>query len=123
MAEQGKSDNPGKRKTSGRPKKSIKRDRIIMVRLTVKEKLLLKSKALKAGLTLSEWFRLSAMKAVIVPRFSPDEMNCLRMLSGLANNLNQLTRQSYTYGLRLLEVNIRQLLKRVETTLDQLSSK
>lgn len=123
MTEQLKRDNTGKRKTSGRPKKNIKRDRIIMVRLTVKEKLLLKRKALKAGLSLSEWFRLSAMKAVIVPRFSPEEMSCLRMLSGLANNLNQLTRQSYTYGLHLLEVDIQQLLKRVEITLDQLSSK
>lgn len=70
-----------------------------MVRLTPTEQLLIEGKAKQAGLKSSTWFRQAAKKAVVVPRFSAEDMKLFRVLAGLANNLNQLTHLAHTAGL------------------------
>ncbi|HXS36943.1 MAG TPA: plasmid mobilization relaxosome protein MobC [Flavipsychrobacter sp.] len=83
----------------GRPTKKIKRSSHLMVRLTETERFLIESKAKDAGLTPSEWFRQAAKKAKVVARLSAEDMKALRVLSGLANNVNQLARQANKEGL------------------------
>ena len=114
-----KQQNEAKRRLPGRPKKVVKRNVVIMVRLTPAERLLIESKAKKAGLKLSEWFRKAAKQAKIVPRISVQEANWFRMLAGIANNLNQLTRGSHVYGFALIEKDLKQLLEKIENLLNR----
>ncbi|UKJ09187.1 plasmid mobilization protein [Solitalea lacus] len=111
--------NETKRRLPGRPKKGIKRSEVIMVRLTPTERLLIENKAKKAGLKISEWFRKAAKQAEVVARISVQEANWFRILAGMANNLNQLTRQSHVYGLALIEKDLKQMLDKIENLLNR----
>lgn len=85
----------GERKNKGgRPKLKVKRDKVLRIRMTNTEVFLIRSKAREAGMRASTWIRLSAKSASIAPRWSPGQMQLLRMLSGIANNLNQLAKQA-----------------------------
>ena len=103
-----------KKKQPGRPKKAIKKSNVIVVRLTPAEYILIKNKAAEAGLKLSVWFRLAAKNAHIVPRLSTDEMSFLRSLSGMGNNLNQLTKLAHQQGLISLTMKIRAILEQID---------
>ncbi|MBX0335355.1 plasmid mobilization relaxosome protein MobC [Pontibacter sp. HSC-14F20] len=97
------------RKKGGRPIKRVKRSHTLVVRVTT-EWLLITGKAREPGLSVSAWFRAAAKKAIVVARLRPEEAASLRMLSGLANNLNQLTRLAHREGLLTLQGRCRQLL-------------
>lgn len=109
-----------KRRLPGRPKKGIKRSDILMVRLTPTERLLIEDKSKKAGMKASEWFRMAAKGATVIPRFSTKETSWFRMLAGLANNLNQLTHQAHVKGLLSLATKCRELLKQIEELLTKI---
>lgn len=83
----------------GRPPKAVIRNELLAVRLLPSEKKVIDEKAKTAGLNASEWFRKAALKAKVVPRLSAEESKYLRMLSGMANNLNQLTKLAHGKGL------------------------
>lgn len=108
---------PRKKTKGGRPPKGIKRNVLMVVRLTPSEKIVIDSRARKAGITPSEWFRKAAKMAQIVPRLLPAELTWLKMLSGLANNLNQLTKLAHTVGLLTLAQQCRALFAQVEELL------
>jgi hypothetical protein len=101
--------NAGKSK-GGRPVKKIKREKIIMVRLSKTEHFIIEGKASKAGLKISDWFRQSAKAATVSPRFSPEDLKVFRMLAGMANNLNQLTKLSHEQGLLVFQKKCRELI-------------
>lgn len=63
-------ERTAKSNKGGRPRKVIRRSEILVVRLTVSERLNIQSKARKAGITASEWFRQAAKDARIVPRIT-----------------------------------------------------
>ncbi|TXK45372.1 MobC family plasmid mobilization relaxosome protein [Pontibacter qinzhouensis] len=109
------------RKKGGRPAKSIKRSCTLVVRLTETERLLVRGKAREAGLSTSAWFRVAAKKATVVARLSPEEAAQLRMLSGLANNLNQLARLAHREGLLSVQGKCRQALEEINRLLQTLS--
>lgn len=94
----------------GRPEKKIKREKIIMVRLSKTEHFIIEGKANKAGLKISDWFRQSAKAAKVSPRFSPEDLKVFRMLAGMANNLNQLTKLSHEQGLLVFQKKCRDLI-------------
>lgn len=120
MMETGKErEDTTKKRKPGRPKKPIKKDSLLMVRLTPTELMLIQGKAREAGLKVSEWFRQAARTAAIVPRLSAVEMGWLRDLSGLANNLNQLTKLAHQQGLISLTTAVRKIAGEV----DQLMAK
>ncbi|MDO6389563.1 plasmid mobilization relaxosome protein MobC [Pontibacter sp. BT731] len=107
-------------KKGGRPLKRVKRSHILVVRVTDTERLLIAGKAREAGLSVSAWFRAAAKKAVVVARLRPEEAASLRMLAGLSNNLNQLTRLAHRQGLLSLQGSCRQLLYDIHHILQQL---
>ena len=109
-----------KKRTRGRPKKAITRSVSLVVRLTPTEKLAIGSRAKSAGIPISEWFRQSARTASVKPRFSKEEAGHLRTLSGMANNLNQLTKLAHTSRLVSLMVDLRRLLKQVEQFMERM---
>jgi hypothetical protein len=104
----------------GRPPKSVIRNELLAVRLFPKEKKALVEKAKTAGLTPSEWFRKAALRARIVPRLSAEETHYLRVLSGLANNLNQLTKLAHGKGLPYVIKAIIAMLERINDIMEKL---
>lgn len=109
-----------KNRKRGRPKKAITRSGSLVVRLTPTERLVIAGKARDAGMRISDWFRRAAKAAVVKQRLSKDETGYLRMLSGMANNLNQLTKLAHTNGLISLMADLRRLLTTVEELLERI---
>jgi len=114
--------NVTKRKKSGRPKKTIRRSDLLMVRLTPTERVLIEGRAKNAGLKPSEWFRKAAKSAKVFPRFTAEESGWFRMLAGLANNLNQLTHLAHVAGLFSLALKCQSMLKQIEELLTKINS-
>lgn len=106
------SDRP--RHKGGRPSLKIKRDREMKIRLTATEEFLIKAKAREAGMRSSTWFRAAAKSARIMVRLKPEEMQLLRMLSGLANNLNQLTKLAHVSGIISIALKCANLLNEID---------
>ncbi|AFL85809.1 Bacterial mobilization protein (MobC)/AT hook motif protein [Belliella baltica DSM 15883] len=118
LANEKKTD--GKTRKRGRPKKAITRSVSLVVRLTPTERLAIAGKARNAGMRISDWFRQSAKVAVIRPRLSEKETGHLRTLSGMANNLNQLTKLAHKGGLVSIMTNLRGLLNEVERLMERM---
>jgi len=106
----------------GAPKKNIKRENHVMVRLTATEHFLIRTKAREAGMRISDWFRAAAKNAVVVARLKPEEIQVLRMLAGIANNLNQLVKMAHTGGLLSLARKCNELLVEIDRALTYLNS-
>lgn len=110
------------KKRGGRPKKEIKRSEILMVRVTKSERIIIENRATKAGISPSEWFRQAAKKAKVMARLSEDEMSCFRSISGLCNNLNQLTKLAHSQGLVTLLTDLRSLLDSANLLIEKLTA-
>jgi hypothetical protein len=104
----------------GRPRQQVTRDAHLMVRMTAAEKRNVCAKAKAAGMKPSEWFRAAAIKADIVPRLSPGDLQILRMLSGMANNLNQLTKLANHFGYQHAAKACIALLEKINEVIDLL---
>jgi hypothetical protein len=94
----------------------------MLIRFTPTEKMLIDGKARKAGLKTSEWIRSAARSARVVQRLTPEQLGHLKVLSGLANNLNQLTKLAHAAGLLSLAAQCRALLAEARKVLTQLRS-
>ena len=101
----------------GRPKLVVKREREMKIRLSNKEEFYIKTKAKQAGMQTSTWFRAAAQNAKIVPRLSVDDRSLLHMLTGMANNLNQLAKQANMGNLLLIAKKCLELLNEIDTAL------
>ncbi|MDB5122516.1 MAG: hypothetical protein JWP94_645 [Mucilaginibacter sp.] len=111
-----------KRRTPGRPKKTIRRSALLMIRLTPTERILIEGRAKNAGLKPSEWFRRAAKSAKVFPRLTAEESGWFRMLAGLANNLNQLTHLAHVAGLFTLALKCQAMLRQIEELLTKISN-
>ncbi|QRR00893.1 plasmid mobilization protein [Dyadobacter sandarakinus] len=105
----------------GRPPKKVKRHAQLMVRLSETERFLIESKAREAGLRPSTWLRQAARKARVVARLSVEEAGYMRMLAGMANNLNQLLRFTNMQGLLHETKKATQLLSDIDVLLNKLN--
>ena len=120
MESQHKEDKK-RRGKGGRPLKKVKRESHIRVRLTSTEHFLIGEKSKKAGMKISEWFRKSAIRAKVLSRVSKEDLASLRMLSGMANNLNQLTRLAHRQGLLVVERRCRELITLIDGVLKNMN--
>lgn len=105
----------------GAPRKKVKRETDIRIRLTAAEKFLIENKAKTAGMRASNWIRAAAKSAKVIPRLTVAELEILRMLAGLANNLNQLTRKAHQEGLLSVALKCRDVLIEIDTALKYLN--
>src|ERR1700730_11438720 len=113
---------PSSRKhKGGAPKKSIKRDVYIMVLLTATERFHIAAKAKQAGMKISDWFRTAAKNAKVVQRLKPEERRILHMLTGAANNLNQLTKPAHIGGIFSIARKCHELLIELDQALKDLN--
>jgi hypothetical protein len=101
----------------GAPKKRVRRELIIRIRMSATERFQIDTKAKDAGMRSSSWIREAARSAKIIPRLTADERRILWMLAELANNLNQLTKLAHQLGLLRVIRNCEQLLKQIDDTL------
>jgi hypothetical protein len=122
MTATAENNNLPKRRTLGRPKKTIRRSDFLMIRLTPTERVLIEGRAKNAGLKPSEWFRRAAKSAKVFPRFTTEESGWFRVLAGLANNLNQLTHLAHVAGLFSLALKCQSMLREIEELLTKISN-
>ena len=89
-----------KNKQGGRPRLSSaeKLKYRIAVNLCTKDFYALKAKSTQAGMTCTEVARLAITGCQIRQRLTPEQMDCIRKLSGMGNNLNQITRKANAGG-------------------------
>lgn len=110
----------GKNK-GGRPKAKVRRDKVLRIRMSTSELFFIRSKARDAGMRVSTWIRQSSRSARITPRWSIEQMQLLRMLSGVANNLNQLARQANSGKLLFIAQKCDTVLDEIDQTLKYLN--
>lgn len=111
-----------KKHKGGRPLKKVKKCHNIRVRLTSSERFLIEQKAKEAGMLPSAWFRQAAKRAKVVARLTPEDLRILRMLAGIANNLNQITHLAHKEGLLSVQKRCRDILAEIDETLKYLNS-
>lgn len=107
----------------GRPTKTLseKRKYQVLLRLNTIEYYTLMGKAREASITRTEFLRRLIAKAEVKARIKPEEMQLIRTVSGMANNLNQIAHQLNAFGisvlnedLNALKVLIHELIKRLK---------
>ena len=76
----------------GRPTKTLseKRKYQVLLRLNTMEYYTLLGKAREASITRTEFLRRLITKAEVKARIKPEDMQLIRTVSGMANNLNQI---------------------------------
>lgn len=80
----------------GRPKKVIRKDRILALKCSATEKFIIAAKAKKSGLTVSEYLRIAAISGKIdMPKkaLPPEVLQLAGTLNHLAANLNQIAKK------------------------------
>lgn len=75
-----------------------KRKYKITVRFATKEYFSLKEKAHLVGVTLSEYLRQASASSVVRERLRPQHLQHILKLTGMANNLNQISRKANAAG-------------------------
>ena len=95
-----------KNRPRGRPKVSgvCKLSKAVTVKFSKIDYERLCRRSRQANLTLAEFLRVSAFETTITARHSAEETAVIRSLTGMANNLNQLTRLAHAQGFAAVAV-------------------
>ena len=95
----------------GRPTKTLseKRKYQVLLRLNTMEYYTLLGKAREASITRTEFLRRLIAKAEVKARIKPEEMQLIRSVSGMANNLNQIAHRLNTFGISALNEDLNAL--------------
>jgi hypothetical protein len=102
------------RNKGGAPKKRVRRELIVRIRMTATERFQIDTKAEAAGMRTSSWIRAAAKSAKIVPRLTAEERRMIWMLAELANNLNQLMKLAHQRGLLTIVRDCHRILKEID---------
>jgi hypothetical protein len=88
------------RNTGGRPVKEAteKKGHKITVKMATDEYGSLKAKSSEAGINQSEYIRQCIQTSFIKQRLTPELVNHIRQLSGMANNINQIAHKANATG-------------------------
>ena len=107
----------------GRPTKTLseKRKYQVLLLLNTMEYYTLLGKAREASVTRTEFLRRLITKAEVKARIKPEEMQLIRTVSGMANNLNQIAHRLNSFDistlnedLNALKVLFHELIKRLK---------
>lgn len=111
-----------KNRIGGRPKLSDS-ERLkyrISVKLCTKDFYELRAKASQAGMTCAEFARLMIANGKVHQRLTPEQMDCIRKLSGMGNNLNQIARKANAIGYTDARKEYFYLAERIDNVINQL---
>jgi len=105
-----------KNRPRGRPKVSgvCKLSKAVTVKFSKIDYERLCRRSRQANLTLAEFLRVSAFETTITVRHSAEETAFIRSLTGMANNLNQLTRLSHQAGFHRTQRTVTELLQKLK---------
>ena len=95
----------------GRPTKTLseKRKYQVLLRLNTMEYYILLGKAREASITRTEFLRRLIAKAEVKAHIKPEEMQLIRTVSGMANNLNQIAHRLNAFGISALNEDLKAL--------------
>lgn len=100
----------------GRPaKEKEKLDHSINVKLTEADFNSVKEKAGQLGMKTTIYARQMVLKGRVKSRFSLEELDLMRKLSGIANNLNQIARKANQAGFAKVGVEAIGLINRIKS--------
>ena len=103
----------------GRPKKAVRKEINKGIRFTKAEYFIIKQKASKTGTNVCNYIREMAIHGKIISQLSEEERNYVRQLTGMANNLNQLTKKAHQEGL----FSVILLLEKYKNLVDEILAK
>lgn len=89
------------------------------LRVSTAERDQIKAKALRAGLSVSEYLRRAGLNLSVAARRSQVDGALVRQLAGIGNNLNQLTRKAHIHD-EVDYARLQALLAALETVIEGL---
>jgi len=108
-----------KKPKQGRPaKEKDKLNHSINLKLTEKDFTSIQEKAAKLGMKATIYAREMLLKGRVKSRFSLEELDLMRKLSGMANNLNQLAKKANQAGFEKVGVEIIGIMTQIKNILD-----
>lgn len=103
----------------GRPaKEKAKPSTSINLKLTEDDYKTVKEKAEKLGMKATQYAREMTLKGGIKSRFTLEELDLIRKLAGMANNLNQIARKANTDGFKQARLDAYYLFCEIKKLLD-----
>ena len=114
-----------KSKPRGRPQVStLKRlTKSVTVKFSKPDYEMLRHRSKNANRTLAEYIRDSAFNAQIVAKYSAEDAAIIRSLTGMANNLNQLTKLSHQTGFYRTKNVLIELLEKLKSIMNDYKAK
>lgn len=118
-----KDNSDTNRKKGGRPKKSSvsRKSKTIGVCFSEPELYAIRHRAAKAGLPVSVYCHDAILSGEIKEPLKKEELDVLRSLSNMGNNLNQLTKTAKFLSAKRLENETSSLLKAIQNIINNLS--
>ena len=104
----------------GRPTKKLSEKRRYSVLLKLNTMEYFKSKASEAGVNKNEYLRSLISEWQIKACITVDQMKEIRLLSGMANNINQIAHRLNTFGASTVPTELRMLKLLVDEQLKNL---
>ena len=106
------------RHKQGRPaKEKAKLSTSINLKLTEEDFSSVKEKAEKLGMKATQYAREMTLKGKVKSRLTLEELDLIRKISGMANNLNQIARKINTYGMYDTVADVFELIGKIRTLL------
>ncbi len=103
----------------GRPKKEkVKLSTSINLKLTESDFKTVKEKAEKLGMKATQYAREMTLKGGVKSRFTLEELDLIRKLGGMGNNLNQIAKQANKSGFAQVSVEIVNIALQIKQLLD-----
>ena len=84
------------------------------------EYFVIKQKALKAGMHLTNYIREMALNGNVTARIGEEERHFTRQLIGISNNLNQLAKKAHQEGLLTAMMHFEKYRNIIDELLEQL---
>lgn len=106
----------------GRPTKSLieKRTYRVNLKMNTEEYYTPKTRASEAGVSPCDFIRVVILKTEIRQRLSPEWMEQIRKLSGMANNLNQIAHKANAAGYPDARMEYLYLADKIDLLLNQI---
>jgi hypothetical protein len=111
-----------KRKNKSKGGRLAKRERklstSINLKLTESDFKTVKEKAEKLGMKATQYAREMTLKGGIKSRFTLEELDLMRKLAGMSNNLNQIAKQANKLGFSNSAMEIKIISEKIKKLLD-----
>ena len=80
----------------------------------------LKTKAHEAGINQSEFIRQCIQVSIVKQRITPELMNHIRQLSGMANNINQIAHKANAAGYPIIHQHCLLMNERLDNVISKI---